>query len=122
MPQLINTGDELLRINKVSNTIEISRNGGRSWVTHCADSTSYGTFRDLFQYGGEILACTSRGLDVSTSGGRSFVIRCQNTSAYGEFQTLSTDPSGNLAAGNAHPMDLLETAAALVDDDHADGS
>ncbi len=101
MPQLINTGDELLRINTVRNTIEISRNGGRSWVTHCANSTSYGTFRDLFQYGGEIIVCTSRGLYVSNSGGRSFVIRCQNTSAYGEFQTLSTDPSGNLLANTS---------------------
>lgn len=101
MPQFINTGDELLRINTVRNTIEISRNGGRSWVTHCANATSYGTFRDLFQYNGEILACTSRGIYASTNGGLSFVSRCQDTSSYGDFLSLSTDPSGNLLANTS---------------------
>ena len=59
MPQLINIGQELLRINTAKNTIEYSQTGGRSWVTRC-NSTSYGTFIDLLQVGREILACTSK--------------------------------------------------------------
>ena len=43
MPQLINLGTELLRIDTAKNTIEFSQTGGRSWVTRC-NSTSYGTF------------------------------------------------------------------------------
>ena len=52
--QLINTGSELLRINTAKNSIEYSSNGGRSWVTRCSNSTSYGTFISLLPYGREI--------------------------------------------------------------------
>ena len=45
--QLINTGSELLRINTAKNSIEYSSNSGRSWVTRCSNSTSYGTFISL---------------------------------------------------------------------------
>lgn len=97
MPQIIKTGGgifssgELLRINPNSNTIEASSNGGRSWVTRCADSRSYGVFRDLLLYGREILAATSKGLYVSTNAGRSFSARCVNTSSYGDFLNLQDE-------------------------------
>ena len=87
MPQLINIGQELLRIHTAKNTIEYSHNGGRSWVTRCT-STSYGTFIDLLQVGREILACTSKGLYASQNDGRSFSPRCTNTSSYGDFLNL----------------------------------
>lgn len=68
MPQLINIGKELLRINTTKNTIEHSQNGGRSWVTRCS-STSYGTFIDLLQVGREILACANKGcMPLKTTG------------------------------------------------------
>lgn len=68
MPQLINLGDELLRINTAKSAIEYSQTGGRSWVTRCS-STSYGTFIDLLQVGREILACTSKGcMPLKTTG------------------------------------------------------
>ena len=87
MPQIVNLGRELVRINPAKNSIEYSQNGGRSWVMRCSNG-SYGTFRDLLVYGNELLACTSKGLYVSTNGGRSFAPRCTNTSSYGDFLSL----------------------------------
>ncbi|MGN0281145.1 MAG: hypothetical protein ACI4B3_02455 [Prevotella sp.] len=87
MPQIVNLGRELVRINPAKNSIECSQNGGRSWVMRCSNS-SYGTFRDLLVYGRELLACTSKGLYASTNEGRSFVPRCTNTSSYGDFLNL----------------------------------
>ena len=95
MPQIVNLGRELVRINVQKNSVECSQNGGRSWVTRCSNA-SYGTFRDLLEYDGELLACTSKGLYVSTNGGRSFAQRCANSS-YGEFLNLSDGGSGLLA-------------------------
>ena len=87
MPQIVNLGRELVRINPAKNSIEYSQNGGRSWVMRCSNG-SYGTFRDLLVYGRELLACTSKGLYVSTNEGRSFAPRCTNTSSYGDFLNL----------------------------------
>ncbi|MDY4462815.1 MAG: hypothetical protein SPE31_00545 [Prevotella sp.] len=95
MPQIVNLGRELVRINVQKNSVECSQNGGRSWVTRCSNA-SYGTFRDLLEYDGELLACTSKGLYVSTNGGRSFAQRCTNSS-YGEFLNLQDGGSGLLA-------------------------
>ena len=95
MPQIVNLGRELVRINVQKNSVECSQNGGRSWVTRCSNA-SYGTFRDLLECDGELLACTSKGLYVSTNGGRSFAQRCANSS-YGEFLNLSDGGSGLLA-------------------------
>jgi len=95
MPQLITLGQELLRINPTKNSIEVSHNGGRSWVSRCTNP-SYGTFRDLLSYGSEVLACTSKGIYVSTNQGRSFAPRCTNPS-YGEFLNLQDAGSELLA-------------------------
>ena len=95
--QLINTGSELLRINTAKNSIEYSLNDGRSWVTRCSSSTSYGTFISLLPYGREILACTSKGLYVSQNQGRSFSLRCTNTSSYGDFLSLMQNGNELLA-------------------------
>ena len=86
MPQIVNLGKELVRINALKNSVEYSQNGGRSWVMRCCNS-SYGEFRDLLVYGSELLACTSKGLYVSTNEGRSFAPRCTNSS-YGDFLNL----------------------------------
>ena len=96
MPQLINIGNEHLRINSAKNSIEYSQNGGRSWVTRCSN-TSYGTFIDLLPFGREILACTSKGLYASQNDGRSFSPRCTNTSSYGDFLSLQENGSELLA-------------------------
>lgn len=102
MPQIIKVGGglfskgELLRINPSNNTIEMSTNGGRSWIPRCTN-TSYGTFRDLLLVGREILATTSRGLFVSTNAARSFSPRCTNTSSYGDFLNLQDEGSTLLA-------------------------
>ena len=95
MPQIVNLGRELVRINVQKNSVECSQNGGRSWVTRCSNA-SYGTFRDLLEYDGELLACNSKGQYVSTNGGRSFAQRCTNSS-YGEFLNLQDGGSGLLA-------------------------
>ena len=96
MPQLINIGQELLRINTTKNAIEYSQNGGRSWVTRC-NSTPCGTFSDLLQVAREILACPSKGLYASQNDGRSFAPRCTNTSSYGDFLNLQENGSELLA-------------------------
>ena len=87
MPQLVNIGNELVRINTAKHSLEYSQNGGRSWVSRSINS-SYGTFVDLLPYGNELLACTSKGLYVSSNQGRSFSPRCTNTSSYGDFLNL----------------------------------
>ena len=95
MPQIVNLGRELVRINVQKNSVECSQNGGRSWVTRCSNA-SYGTFRDLLEYDGELLACTSKGVYVSTNNGRSFAPRCTNSS-YGEFLNIQDGGSELLA-------------------------
>ena len=84
MPEIINNGKELLRINRTKNIIEFSRTDGRS------------TFHDLLRFGNEILACTSKGLYYSRTEGRSWVMRC-NGSNYGEFLNLQVNGSELLA-------------------------
>lgn len=96
MPQIINAGGELLRINPNNNTIESSTNGGRSWIIRCSDSRSYGTFADLLPFGREVLAATSKGLYASSNNGRSFVPRCVNPT-YGRFINLQAQGSTLLA-------------------------
>jgi len=86
MPTMITYGAELLRINPANNRIEYSTNAGRTWSTRCT-STSYGTFRDIMQYGNEMLAITSKGIYYSTNNGLTWQSRCTSTS-YGEFQLL----------------------------------
>lgn len=95
--QLINLGSELLRINTTKNTVEFSQNSGRSWMTRCSNSTSYGTFINLLPYGREILACTSKGLYASQNQGRSFSPRCTNTSSNGDFLSLMQNGNDLLA-------------------------
>ena len=95
MPQIVNLGRELLRINVQKNSVEYSQNGGRSWVTRCSNS-SYGTFIDLLGYDGELLACTSKGVYVSTNEGRSLAPRGTNSSC-GEFLNLQDGGSELLA-------------------------
>ena len=56
MPQIVNLGKELVRINTQKNCVEYSQNGGRSWVIRCCNG-SYGEFRDLLVYVSELLAC-----------------------------------------------------------------
>ena len=96
MPQLINLGAGLLRINTSKNTIEYSQNGGRSWITRYTGSPC-GNFVDLLTYDGEVLACTSKGLYYSHNEGRSWVCRCNNTSSYGDFLSLQENGKELLA-------------------------
>ena len=97
MPQLINTGGELLRINLTNNTIEGSTNGGRSWVTRCPAGLSYGIFRDLLPFGSEVIAITTKGLYASSNSARSFSPRCVDTVSYGDFLNLQSQGSKLLA-------------------------
>ena len=55
MPEIINNGKGLLRINKSKNVIEYSRIDGRTWVLWCNCGTMYGTFHDLLKYGNSSL-------------------------------------------------------------------
>lgn len=89
MAQMILHGRELIRINPKKNSIEFSSNDGRSWHSRYNDS-HVGTFNDLFSYGSEIIACTSKGIFYSNNGGQSWHSRYTG-STYGSFIQLSSD-------------------------------
>lgn len=95
MAQMIQRGNELIRINTQKNIIEYSTNSGRSWHTRFSGSNT-GNFLDLFDYGSEILSCTSKGVFYTTNEGRSWHSRCTNSS-YGSFLQLSSDGQNILA-------------------------
>ena len=95
MGQMIQSGSELIRINTQKNSIEYSKDGGRSWHSRYT-STQAGTFVDLLQYGLEILACTSKGIYFSKDEGRSWHSRFIGSS-YGSFLQLASDGQNILA-------------------------
>ena len=95
MPQIISNGGELVRINTAKNSIERSINGGVSWSPRYTGIAA-GTFRDLFVFGNEILACTSKGIYCSTNGGFTWTPRCITASA-GDFLSLASDGTKLLA-------------------------
>lgn len=73
MSQMINLGDELLRISPKDNrTLEYSINDGRTWHTRYHDNNSVGEFEDLMDNGDEILANTEKGLFYSKNEGRTW--------------------------------------------------
>ena len=85
MPQLIECGTELIRINSSNNSIDYSRDG-RNWVRRCS-TQAYGTFIDLCLFGSFLYAVTSKGIYFSRDKGVNFTSKCVS-SAYGTFQTL----------------------------------
>ena len=73
MAQMIQHGSEIIRINTQKNTIEYSKDGGRSWhIRFFNISGGKGIFVDLFDNGSEILACTSKGNYYSKDEGHSW--------------------------------------------------
>lgn len=95
MAQLINYGKELIRINTAKNSIEYSTNDGRSWISRYTGSFA-GIFSDLFPFGKELLACTSKGIYYSTNEGRSWIARYTGSSC-GTFIQLNADGHNLLA-------------------------
>ena len=94
---MIQHGSEIIRINTQKNTIEYSKDGGRSWhIRFFNISGGKGIFVDLFDNGSEILACTSKGVFSSKDDGHSWHSRCTN-SAFGEFRQLASDGQNLLA-------------------------
>ena len=72
MAEIINKGNELIRINPTKrNKLEYSKNDGRSWSTRYS-GTSCGDFSDLTDNGKEILGITFKGLYYSRNDGRSW--------------------------------------------------
>lgn len=89
MPQIVNHGSELIRINTAKNCVEYSNNNGHSWYSRYSGS-SCGTFHDLLYYGKDLLAATSKGVYYSNNDGRSWYLRYTTTSSgCGEFLSLS---------------------------------
>lgn len=95
MAQLIQRGRELLRINTQKNQIQYSTDSGRNWMIRYTGTYS-GPFVDLFDFGKEIIACTSKGLFGSKDEGRNWQTRY--TGSYcGTFQQLASDGKNILA-------------------------
>ena len=95
MAQMIQRGKELIRINTPKNVLEYSTDGGRCWHRRFSGGNT-GQFVDLFDYGSEILSCTSKGLYYSKDDGRSWHGRYLSSS-YGSFLQLSSDGQNILA-------------------------
>ncbi len=95
MARLINYGKEMIRINTQKNAIEYSTNEGRSWLSRYTGSSA-GSFSDLFPFGKELLACTSKGIYYSTNEGRSWLSRYTGSSC-GTFLQLNADGRNLLA-------------------------
>ena len=92
---MVQYGSEIIRINTQKNTIEYSKDGGRSWRSRYMGSVA-GVFVDLLVYGSEILACTSKGIYYSKDGGRTWHSR-YTSSSYGSFIQLASDGQNILA-------------------------
>ena len=92
---MVQYGSEIIRINTQKNTIEYSKDGGRSWCSRYMGSIA-GVFVDLLVYGSEILACTSKGIYYSKDGGRTWHSR-YTSSSYGSFIQLASDGQNILA-------------------------
>lgn len=76
MSQMINLGDELLRISPKDNRkLEYSVNDGRNWYMRFPGSNVVGEFEDLMDNGDEILANTEKGLFYSKNEGRNWYRR-----------------------------------------------
>lgn len=99
MPQIVNNGSKLIRINTAKNTLESSQNGGITWVTlnNNANSFNCGTFIDLIYSGRDLLACTSKGLYVSKNDGLTFILKCANSLSHGDFQAININGQELLA-------------------------
>ena len=95
MAQIVQYGSELIRINTQKNTLESSKDGGRSWHRRYTGSNA-GTYVDLFSLESEILACTSKGVYYSKDEGRSWHSRYTG-STYGSFFQLASDGQNILA-------------------------
>lgn len=76
MAQIIQRGSELIRINTQKNTIESSKDGGRSWHNRFTSGLA-GYFIDLFDNGTEILACTSKGFTLLRTKGIAGIVAAQ---------------------------------------------
>ena len=76
MAQMIQRGKEWIRINTQNNTIECSKDGGRSWHIRFS-SECKGIFTTLYNNGSEILACTSKALYSSKTKGIAGIVAAQ---------------------------------------------
>lgn len=88
MPQTIQYGNELIRINPINKSIDYSTSAGKTWHVRYKFSSSTGQFQSLCAYGSELLAITSIGLFYSTTGGKTWHLRNRNSSTTGDFVEL----------------------------------
>lgn len=76
MPILINRGKEIIRISPTNSAkLELSVNGGRTWLHRYQANSTTGQFSDLMDNGTEILGTTTKGLFFSRNNGRTWLLR-----------------------------------------------
>lgn len=95
MATMVNFGSVMIRINTEKNSIEYSKNGGRTWSPRYS-GRSAGVFYDLCIHGSELFACTSKGVFVSKNEGQIWSPRYTGSSA-GVFQQLTSNGSELMA-------------------------
>jgi photosystem II stability/assembly factor-like uncharacterized protein len=89
MAIMIKRGKELIRINPNDDKkLEYSTDSGCNWHTRNSGSSVVVSFRDLMDYGDEILATTDSGLFYSKDGGCNWHTCNSGTSVVGSFRDL----------------------------------
>lgn len=103
MPQLISIESELIRINPTNNRIESSSSAGRVWKTRYSGSYC-GTFRDLVEFGDEIIALTDKGIYSSRNAGATWAARCSSSIAksFSSIQDGGNELLGMTADGHIY--------------------
>ena len=95
MPNIIPFGSELIRINPSNNRIESSTTDGRTWTTRYSGSYC-GSFLDLVEFDGKIVALTDKGIYCSTSKGATWMAKY--TGSYAQSFVNIQDGGGELIA------------------------
>lgn len=93
MPQIIQKGNELIRINPTNrNELQYSQNGGTNWSRRFQANSNTGNFIDLLDWGSEILAVTKDGEEIyySKNFGTNWSRRFIKNSNTGSFHNLNS--------------------------------
>ena len=75
MPQLINVGTKLFRVNSAKNCLDISYTGGPLWVSRSKMGPRFGRLKDLLWYHDKLYALTETGIWYSRNEGADWGVR-----------------------------------------------
>lgn len=100
MPQIIQKGNELIRINPTKRSeLDYSTDNGRNWNRRYATNVTLGEFVDLLDLGNEVLAIVKGGKEIhySPDGFRNLNRRYGTNANVGIFQNFNLNGTEILA-------------------------